>query len=161
VKPLVRLLLGSLLPALLSGCVHLAEVDSTADPKYRAMIGREYALRQEFRACGAKWDHQSAEPDHILIMPPPGIGGRYIVDLGRVPAETRFRIVGVVTRRSKLFPSTEYVVALLDHRLPRSAGKAVRIYNVAAWPLHEKPRSFAEAPRLNEFYFRPLDGTQP
>lgn len=153
---LLRLLSVALLLPVLVSCVQLALIDASADPKYREVIGREYMLREDFLACGSKHDYPSPGFDHVLIMPPPGLGGRYIVPLGRIPAGSRFRIVGVVDRRSELFKNPEYVVAFQDFRIPGAEGKPVRLYHVALWPLYEKPAGDGTAPMLSERYFRLL-----
>lgn len=157
----VRPLLAASLLAALAGCVQLARVDATADAKYRSLVGREFELREDFLACGVKQDSARPAIHEVAIMPPPGLGGRFIVALGRIPAGSRFRIVGVTNHRSELFPKTEYVVLFLDHRIPGAEGKPVRIYNVALWPLYEKPAEAGAAPTLSERYFRPVTGTQP
>ena len=155
-----RRLLPPVLLSLLLGqtaCVQLAEVDSTPAPVYASMIGREFELREEFVARGVKLPPGFDEVNYILIMPPPGIASRYrIVDLGAIPAGRRFRIVGVVTHRSELFPATQYVVSFLNHPLAGSEGRQIRIQDAAAWRLYVKPASPVEAPQLNEEYFRPL-----
>ena len=103
----LRLALILLLTAFQTGCVQLATVDSTRDPLYAPMIGRTYELTQKFVVRGIQLiDQKSPDPAYILIMPPPGIGGHLVTDLGLLAAGSRFRIVGVVTRRSELFPST-------------------------------------------------------
>lgn len=155
-------ILFRLLPAVLqlfaaTGCVQLATIDATAEAKYRDVIGREYALRKDFLACGSKPDYPDPGFDHIFIMPRPGIGGRYIVKLGTIPAGTRFRIVGVIHRRSDLFKKPEYAVALQDFQLPQAEGKPIRLYNVAAWPLYEKPADANTAPQLSERYVSALE----
>lgn len=148
---LALLLLGQ------TACVQLAEVDSTAAPVYAAMIGREFELKERFVALGVKLPPKFDEVNYILIMPPPGIASQYrMVELGDLPAGSRIRIVGVVTHRSGLFPSTRYVVALLNHPLAGSEGREIRIQDAVAWQLYAKPASPAEAPQLSEKYFRPL-----
>ena len=121
------------------------------------MIGRTFELREEFLVYGIKRpDQKSPEPDFILIMPPPTIGGHLILDLGRMPAGSRFQIVGVVTRRSKLFPSTEYVISFANRSISQTEGKQVRINATSTWHLYVKPASAEEPPQLNELYFRPI-----
>lgn len=155
-----RLLAAAALLAL-AGCVRLATVDATADARYRSIVGREYELREPFRACGVKHDFPQDHFDEVAIMPPPGIGGRYIVDLGLIPAGSRIRVVGVTNHRSKLFPKTEYVVVFPDHRIPGADGKPIRLYNVALWPLYEQPVDENSAPQLSARYFRPLVAPKP
>lgn len=153
---LVSLLLGQ------TACVQLAEVDSTSAPIYASMIGREFELRENFVASGVKLPPKFDEVDYILIMPPPGIASKYrIVDLGDLPAGSRIRIVGVVTRRSELFHSTRYVISLLNHPLAGSEGRQIRIQDAAAWQLYVNPASPDAAPQLSENYFRPLADRSP
>lgn len=152
--------LSSVLASLLLGqtaCVQLAEVDSTSAPIYASMIGREYELKENFVARGVKLPPKFDQVNYILIMPPPGIASRYrIVDLGDMPAGSRFRIVGVVTHRSELFPATQYVVSSLNHPVAGSEGRQIRIQDAAAWQLYVKAAAPDEAPQLNEKYFRSL-----
>jgi hypothetical protein len=122
------------------------------------MIGRAFELREDFDAYGIKLpDQRTPDPAYIVIMPPPRIGGHLVLDLGRVPAGSRFRIVGVVTRRSKLFPSTEYTVFFDDARSFQANGKPVRIQaTTPSWKLYVQPASPGEPPQMNEQYFKPL-----
>lgn len=48
------------------------------------------------------------------------------------------------------------MVSFLNHPLAGSEGRQIRIQDAAAWRLYVKPASPAEAPQLNEEYFRPL-----
>lgn len=146
-----------ILALFLTGCVQLAVVDSTDAPRFQAMIGREYALMQPFLIRGVKRNSKDTEPDYILIMPPPGIGGRFITDLGRAPVGSRFKIIGVVTHRSKLFPSTRYVIAFSDRGIVRAAGRKVMINDASGFKSYEKPVSPNGAPTLSRQYFQPID----
>lgn len=155
--PSFRLALILLLTTFQIGCVQLATVDSTRDPLYASMIGRTYELTQSFVVRGIKLpDQKPPDPAYILIMPPPGIGGHLVTDLGLLAAGSRFRIVGVVTHRSELFPSTEYVIALEYPELIRSGSTPIRINNVYAWKLYEKPTAPDRPPELSETYFRQI-----
>ena len=140
-----------------TGCVQLAQVDSTHEPLYAPMIGRTYELTQPFVVRGIKLPDQiSPDPAYILIMHTPGIGGHLVTDLGLIAAGSRFRIVGAVTHRSKFFPSTEYVITLEYPELIRSGGSPIRINNVYAWKLYEQPAAQDQPPGLSEKYFRPI-----
>jgi hypothetical protein len=150
-----------LLTVFQTGCVQLAIVDSTRDPLYAPMIGRTYELTQKFVVRGIQLIGQkSPDPAYILVMPPPGIGGHLVTDLGLLAAGSRFQIVGVVTHRSELFPSTEYVIALESPELIRSGGAPIRINNVYAWKLYEKPAAPDQPPGLSETYFRPIPASR-
>lgn len=152
----LRLLLAAGCTVFLTACVQLAEVDSTDSPVYASMIGREFELKENLVACGIKLPPEFDEVDHVLIMPPPGIYSRYrILDLGAVPAGSRFKIVGVVTHLSELFPITEYVISFGEHRFGED--KPVRITSASGAQLYLKPVSPHEAPRLSERYFRPVE----
>lgn len=155
-KTLPRLLLlASLLPAL-TACVQLADVDATRSPRFATMLGQEFELKEPLLVRGVKHDARATTPDYALVMPSPGIGGRFIVDLGTLPRGTRFRIVGVTTHRASLFPSTRYVISLLDRSLPGAAGREILLSDAASWHLYLEPTSADAAPRLNERFFRPL-----
>ncbi len=150
------LLLAAGCTVFLTACVQLAEVDSTDSPVYASMIGREFELKENLVARGIKLPPKFAAVDYILIMPLPGIYSRYrILDLGAVPAGSRFRIIGVVTHRSKLFPITEYVISFSGHRFGED--KPVRITSAAGAQLYLKPASPHEAPQLSERYFHVLE----
>jgi hypothetical protein len=139
------------------GCVMLETVDSTRAPIYAVMLGQRFELKQLFLAHGIKSDEDRGRDfSYVVIGPPPGIGGRFVVKLGPVAAGSRFTIVGVTTHRSKLFPSTEYVVRFDDEALIASAGKPIRISDGRYWNLYAEPASPGEAPQLNEHYFRPI-----
>lgn len=155
-RPLLPLLLVATALSGLTGCVQLAEVDSTHAPRFASMLGREYELREELLVRGVKRDARSAAPDYVLVMPPPGIGGRFIVDLGTLPRGTRFRIVGVTTHRSRLFPSTRYVISLRDQAIADPADRDILITDTSSWDLYLAPSSPAEAPQLNPRFFRAL-----
>ena len=153
----LRFALILLLAIFQTGCVQLATVDSTRDPLYAPMIGRTYELAQPFVVRGIKLpDQTSPNPAYILIMPPPGIGGHLVTDLGLLAAGSRFRIVGVITHRSELFPSTRYEIALEYPELIQSRGAPIRINDVAAWKTYEKPTAPDRPPELSETYFRPI-----
>ena len=143
------------------GCVQLKEIDSTRSPLFGRMLGNEFELLEEFIAIGVKGEYPSAELTSVLIMPRPGLAiTRFLVELGRVPAGSRFKIVGVVTRTSKLFPSIEYAISFKDHSSPRSGNLLVRIPDGKVYfPAYVKPISPSEAPTLNERYFRSIGGT--
>ena len=143
------------------GCFRLSEVDSTHSPFFARMLGNEFELLEEFIAIGVKGEYPSAEITSVLIMPRPGQAiTRFLVELGRVPAGSRFKIVGVVTRTSKLFPSIEYAISFKEHSIPRSGNLLVRIPDGKVYfPAYVKPISPSEAPTLNERYFRPIGGT--
>lgn len=129
----LRFALILLLTAFQTGCVQLATVDSTRDPLYAPMIGRTYELTQKFLVRGIQLiDQKSPDPAYILIMPPPGIGGHLVTDLGLLAAGSRFKIVGVVTHRSELFPSTRYEIALEYPEQILSRGAPIRIRDVPA-----------------------------
>lgn len=154
-RPGLKVALAFLLATFATGCVQLATVDSTRDPLYAPMIGRTYELTQPFVVRGVRpIDQESSAPASILIMPPPGIGGHLVTDLGLLAAGARFKIVGVITHRSKLFPSTQYVVALNYPELIRSGGAPIRINNVAAWKLYDPPTAPDQPPGLSKTYFR-------
>jgi hypothetical protein len=153
----LRFALILLLAIFQTGCVQLATVDSTRDPLYAPMIGRTYELTQKLVVRGIQLiDQKSPDPAYILIMPPPGIGGHLVVDLGLLAAGSRFRIVGVITHRSKLFPSTQYVISLEHPQLIQSGGAPVRIRDIPAWKLYDQPAAPDQPPGLNESYFRPI-----
>lgn len=139
-----------------AGCVQLAEVDSTHSPVYASMVGRAFELKTDFFAHGIKLpDQRTPEPQYILIMPPPRIRGHLVIDLDRIPAGSRFRIVGVVTHRSKLFPSTEYSIAFDDPRAFQANGRPIRINATThSWHLYVKPASPDAPPQLNPEYFK-------
>lgn len=125
------------------------------------MIGREFELKAEFLLLGMKDAPKFEELGHILIVPPPGIHSSYrILYLGHRPAGSRFRIVGVVTHKSKLFPLVQYVISFTDDRTGETKGKEVRIPDASGWGLYVKPAFPDEAPQLSEQYFKPLAGIQ-
>lgn len=146
------------LVSLQTSCVQLAVVDSTLNPKYRPMIGRQFALREDFLVRGVRWDLRSTQPDYILMMPAtkPGIGGPEFTELGVLPKGTHFEIVGVVDRRSTLFPETAYVARFAPNTLAKVDLASVRFNSSHLFPLFLKPASPDEAPQLSEAYFQPL-----
>ena len=157
----LRFALILLLTVFQTGCVQLETVNSTRDPLYAPMIGRTYELTKKFVVRGIQLiDQKSPGPAYILVMPPPGIGGHLVTDLGLLAAGTRFKIVGVVTHRSKLFPSTQYAIALDYPDLIRSDGTPIRVNDVAAWKLYEEPTAPDRPPELSETYFRPIPASR-
>lgn len=155
--PVYPLLVLASAVLLQTGCVQLAEVDSTRSPAFAPMIGREFELKEEFGAFGIKLPPKFDHVDYVLIMPPPGIFSRYrILDLGKIAAGSRFKIVGVVTRRSELFPSTEYVVSFADRDFGLADGTPIRINATSTWRLYTKPTSPESPPQLNERFFLPV-----
>jgi len=141
-----------------SGCVVLETMDSTRAPIYAAMIGQRFELRRAFLVHGIKSDEDRGRDfSYVLLTPPPGIGGRFVVKLDEVPSGSRFTIIGVTTRRSTLFPSTRYGVRFDDEALIASAEKPVRLSaEHGNMKLYTEPASPGEAPGLNKLYFRPL-----
>ena len=141
-----------------AACVQLAEVDSSQSPKYRSMIGREFALKEDFHVLGVKRDLRSTEPDYILIIPAakPGIGGPEFFDLGAVPAGSRFKIVGVIERRFKFLPQATYVADFASDALSGAKLVAVRLRDSHVHPLYSTPISPSDPPQLNERYFQAL-----
>lgn len=121
------------------------------------MIGQEFELKEELLVRGVKWNSRSTGPDYLLVMPPPGIGGRFTMDFGKLPAGSRFRIVGVVTRQSKLFPSTRYVIALMDHQIGQAENKEIRITDTSKERLYVEPDDPDQPPQLSERFFRRLE----
>ncbi len=143
-----------------SGCVKLTVVDSTHSPVFASMVGAEFELVEEFMAIGTKWDSRSVAFDSILVAPQErrSFTSRY-VDLGRVPAGSRFKLVGVETRW-RFSPSNQYVIAFTNHTIPQSANLPTTIPDyMVSFPAYVKAKIPSEAPSLNERYFRPLGRT--
>ena len=157
-RSILLLLVSTVLTTLQSRCVQLGEVDSTHSPAFATMIGREFELKEEFLVRGVKLPPKFDQVNYALIMPPPGIYSKYrIVDLGHFDAGSRFKIVGVVTRHSELFPSTEYVIAFADRSFDEVEGQQVRITAASSWKLYVKPDARDAAPQLSERYFHPVE----
>ena len=151
-------LLVVFLVAFQAACVQLAVFDSSLNPKYGPMIGRQFALKEDFLVRGVRWDLRSTQPDYILMMPAtrPGIGGPEFTELGVLPKGIRFEIVGVVDRTSPLFPETSYVARFAPNTLANVDLASVRFSSSRLFPLFLKPASPDEAPQLSEAYFQPL-----
>lgn len=141
-----------------TACTQLEVLDSTQNPKYRSVIGRQFALKEDFLVRGVRWDLRAAQPDYILMIPAtkPGIGGPEFTELGVLPKGSRFEVVGVVDRTSTLFPQTSYVARFAPGTLTQVDLASVRFHSSQLFPLFLKPASPAEAPQLSEVYFQPL-----
>ncbi len=155
-----RSIIGILAFALLhSGCFRLAVFDATQSPVFASVIGTEYELKTALSAVGQRPEPQ-VDPDYILLMPHPIGAQRYNVDLGSVPAGTRFKIVGVLMPTSMIYPSTQYVIAFSNYSNPRFGMLPVKIYNGPVFDLYLKAEHPNAAPALNERYFRLVGGVQ-
>ena len=151
-------ILFAFLVSLQVGCVQLAVVGSTQNPRYASMIGRQFALKEDFLVRGVRWDLRATRPDYILMMPAtkPGIGGPEFTELGVLPKGSRFEIVGAVDRTSTLFPETSYVARFAPDTIAQVELATVRFHSSHLFPLLLKPAAPGEAPHLSEVYFQPL-----
>jgi len=139
-----------------AACVQLAEMDASRLPRYQAMIGRQFTLKEDLLVKGVKRDLRSKQPDYAMLVGVPGIGGPEFLELGIKPAGSRFTIVGVIVHKSQLFPATAYVVRFADG-VPVAPGIIdVRISDQNGFKFHAKPLSPEEAPQLSERYFAPV-----
>jgi hypothetical protein len=140
----------------MSGCVQLAEVDSTAAPQFKDSVGDVYTTVQDLEAFGIrrKIAKNVRDADYILVLSPRGIGGPEVTKTEIIPAGTRMKIVGVMTHKSKLFPATMYVVSLENFTLSFGEGKEIRIDDAIAFRMYEKSASVSSAPKLNPEFFR-------
>jgi hypothetical protein len=155
-----RSIIGILAFALFhAGCFRLAVFDATQSPVFASVIGTEYELRTALWAVGSRPETQ-VDPDYILLMPQPTGPRRYNVDLGSVPAGTRFRIVGVSMLTPMINPSIQYVIAFSNYSNPRFGMLPVKIYNGKVFGLYLKVEQPNAAPGLNERYFRLVGGAQ-
>ena len=150
-----RFLLSALLlsSAVQTACVQLAEIDVTASPRYRSMLGREFTLKEDLKVKGVKRDLRSKQPDYAMLVGTPGIGGPEFFELGIKPAGSRFTIVGVIYRKSRLFPATAYLVRFADGITVAPGITDIRISDENGFKFHDKPPSPEEAPSLSARYF--------
>ncbi len=148
------------LACLHGGCVRrVAKVDSTRAPVFAAMLGAEFELKEEFVAIGVK-SQRGAEPVYVMLVPRWNVNARYQVDLGTVPADTRFRIVGMGMLPWGAFSATEYTISFSNYSSHRFGKLPVMIPYNTGFALYVKPVPRGAAPALNELYFRPVGGAR-
>jgi hypothetical protein len=144
---------------LLGGCVQLAEVDSTREPKYKEALGRVYLTLQELEAFGIRRTlaRDVVDADYVLILTPRGISGPEVTQTKLIPAGTRLRVVGVMTHKFKLMGTVMYVVELEGFDLGFAVGRAIRINDAMGFKMYHQPRQKDQAPELNPEFFRLLE----
>lgn len=145
---------GALL--LLSGCVQLAEVDSTHEAKYKEALGKVYVTLQELEAFGIRRTiaRDVVATDYVLVMTPRGISGPEVTQTKLIPVGTRVRIVGVMTHELKLMGTVRYVVELEGFDLGFAAGREIRINDAQAFKMYRKTKEKGRAPELNPEIFK-------
>jgi hypothetical protein len=93
----------ALVPILLMvGCDAKVEYRDVSE-RHPEILKRRYEVSGVLLAYGIR-KHSQAPIDYITLMPPPGIEGKQIVDLGRLPLGTVFQVKSVFLSNS--FPDS-------------------------------------------------------
>jgi hypothetical protein len=137
-----------------SGCVQLARVDVSQSQLFASEMGKCFVVKEPLIARGVKQDLRAKQPDFVTIMSPPGASGPEFFEAQPVPPGTRFRIVGVTTRRSQLFPSTQYLITFDNLRLSDAEGIPVRISDVSGHRLYDRAKPHGPIPKLSAEFFQ-------
>jgi hypothetical protein len=128
--------------------------DLSAEPRYRAVIGREYELQGEFTVYGVRLNLRSPNPDYYQMVPSagPGVGGPEIIPFGRLSAGTRITVAAVGRAPWSLKPV--YVVIPQDPDDNRFAMRRIRINAARAFGLYQIGGDKRGAPLLTSRWFR-------
>ncbi len=128
--------------------------DLSAEPRFRAVIGRQYELQGEFTVYGVRLDLRSPDPDYYQMLPSagPGVGGPEIIPLGRLSAGTRITVVAVGRAPWSLKPV--YVVVPQDPEDNRFATRRIRINVARAFGLYQVGGDKGGPPLLTPRWFR-------
>jgi hypothetical protein len=93
------------------GCDAKVEYRDVSE-RHPEILKRRYEVSGVLLAYGIR-KHSQAPIDYITLMPPPGIEGKQIVDLGRLPMGTAFKVKNVLL--SNRFPdSNESIIIEFD-----------------------------------------------
>jgi hypothetical protein len=93
----------ALVPILLMvGCDAKVEYRDVSE-RHPEILKRRYEVSGVLLAYGIR-KHSEAPIDYITLMPPPGIEGKQIVDLGRLPLGTIFKVKNILL--SNRFPDS-------------------------------------------------------
>jgi hypothetical protein len=127
--PLLRrealLVAAFLLAGVAIACSTAAGVDVSQEVEFTEMIGRDYQIVGDVDAYGIKNEDRDTNASYVTLIPPPGIGGREVVFMKRLPKGQTFRIVAATRRQRAFTNGIDYVVELNGADLPQ--GLDVRI----------------------------------
>ncbi len=136
-----------------SGCLAVKLRDRSSDAKYREGIGRTFVLKSDFAVYGVRMDLRSKTPDFYQMIPSngPGISGPEKMDLGRLAANTRVRLIAAYEEEWGAAPL--YEVAVVEPVDPRFNNIPIRINNARGFHLYQNNNHASGAPSLNEEWF--------
>jgi len=120
-----RLAFALLVFGFLSGCGHLSEKDFPPP----ADRGARYECLQELEVYGVKRKLPSPRHDYVILIPPPGMRGPEVVNLGKIPAGTVIEIDGLLQQGPDWLSRFFHRVRILGPAADRWAKEDVRLNN--------------------------------
>lgn len=97
------------LDLLLNSQVPMVDVGEARE--YAHLVGKKFRTQQELRIFGITADrHYAKRVDYVMLVTPPGFGGREIVTRDVLPKGSVVQIVGVLRSTVPFLRRVEYVV---------------------------------------------------
>jgi hypothetical protein len=126
-----------LLACLLAGFACDAKYEDVGgQPEFAPLVGAEFRTLVKLELHGISLStHPTHEVDYYVVTPPPGIGGREVVERSVVPRGSQVRVSRVLRCSNclgrSLFDSYEFVHLVIDLDHPRShSGAEVQLRGV-------------------------------